>query len=81
MLDGQGADEILAGYHYLFKVYFASLLKECKFLRFFKETGQFRKIHGYDPMKDLPGITYYVLPAFLQERVCSTMIPSSSLHG
>lgn len=66
MLDGQGADEILAGYHYLFKVYFASLLKECKFLRFFKETGQFRKIHGYDPMKDLPGITYYVLPAFLQ---------------
>lgn len=67
MLDGQGADEILAGYHYLFKVYFASLLKELKFLQFFKDIHHFRKVHGYNPMKDLLGIVYYILPGPLQE--------------
>jgi len=67
MLDGQGADEILAGYHYLFKMYLAELLKQWKFIHFFKEVGEFRKVHGYDPKKDISGLIYYILPDFLRK--------------
>ena len=36
-LDGQGADEQLAGYHYFFGSYFKELLTSFKLFRFFKE--------------------------------------------
>lgn len=45
MLDGQGADELLAGYHGYFSVYFAKLAQEFKFFKLFSEVGFFINNH------------------------------------
>jgi asparagine synthase (glutamine-hydrolysing) len=44
-LDGQGADEQLAGYHYFFGFYFKDLLINFKIFRLFKEILFYLKIH------------------------------------
>jgi len=45
MLDGQGSDEVLAGYLTFFPVYFASLWRERKFWRLIKELRDFFHLH------------------------------------
>ncbi|MFW9876094.1 MAG: asparagine synthase (glutamine-hydrolyzing), partial [Candidatus Thorarchaeota archaeon] len=52
-LDGQGADEQLAGYHYFFASYFKELLKGFKFLDLLKEMISYGRIH-----KSLVAIKY-----------------------
>jgi asparagine synthase (glutamine-hydrolysing) len=47
MLDGQGGDEILAGYHKFLWEYLIQLLKELKLLRLIKEIISIRKKHSY----------------------------------
>lgn len=44
-LDGQGADEYLAGYHYFFGFYYKDLLFKFRFLRLIKEIYYYLKIH------------------------------------
>jgi asparagine synthase (glutamine-hydrolysing) len=44
-LDGQGADEQLAGYHYFFGFYFKYLLMNCMFNKLFNETFHYIKLH------------------------------------
>jgi asparagine synthase (glutamine-hydrolysing) len=44
-LDGQGADEQLAGYHYFFGIYFKELLKNRKIFKFLYENYLYLKIH------------------------------------
>jgi asparagine synthase (glutamine-hydrolysing) len=44
-LSGQGADEQLAGYHYLFGIYFKQLFLELKFLTLFSEIYHYVKKH------------------------------------
>lgn len=46
MLDGQGADEILAGYHHVYGPFLASLLRKLDIGRFFKEFNAISKL-GY----------------------------------
>lgn len=46
MLDGQGADEQLAGYKGFFKARFSNLFKQLRFQRFFNEYNATSKIHG-----------------------------------
>ena len=46
MLDGQGADEYLAGYHTFFGVYLFECFKKLDFFRFFKELKSIFSIHG-----------------------------------
>src|SRR5207247_67518 len=46
MLDGQGADEILAGYHGYFGPYFADLLTQRRFGELRRELGAYRSLHG-----------------------------------
>jgi asparagine synthase (glutamine-hydrolysing) len=46
MLDGQGADEILAGYHGYFGPFFADLLARGRLLRLRDEVGAYRTLHG-----------------------------------
>lgn len=41
MLDGQGADEILAGYHSYYKDYFISLARQGKLVRLLKEASSY----------------------------------------
>ncbi len=45
MLDGQGADELMAGYHPYFGVYFSELLKEFKIPRLIYEATMYSKKH------------------------------------
>lgn len=66
-LDGQGADEMLAGYHYFFGFYFKDLLRHFRWGRLMKEMVQYLKIH-----KSLFGIKtfgYFLLPTSLRTKV------------
>lgn len=47
MLDGQGADEIMAGYHSLFHVHAAGLLRQAKFGRFARAVAGRRRANGH----------------------------------
>jgi asparagine synthase (glutamine-hydrolysing) len=44
-LDGQGADEILAGYHYFYGFYFKELLKRFRLFRLISEIYYYLKVH------------------------------------
>ena len=66
-IDGQGADEALAGYHYFFGFYFKELLKQAKLRRLFKEISQYWKTH-----KSLNGLNflfYFLLPSFIKNKI------------
>ncbi len=65
-LDGQGADEELAGYHYFFGFYFKDLLKKFRWIKLFSEMFSYVKIH-----KSIYGIktfAYFLLPRFLKTK-------------
>lgn len=47
MLDGQGGDELLAGYHDYFAYYLIQLIKERKFITFLKELFHLRQKYNY----------------------------------
>ena len=53
-IDGQGADEQLAGYHNFFGSYFVELIKQKKYLKFILENYHYYKNH-----KSLSGIAYF----------------------
>lgn len=66
-LDGQGADEQLAGYHYFFASYFKGLLKSARFLKLINEMAAYVRIH-----RSLTAIKYlglYLAPSFLKDRL------------
>jgi asparagine synthase (glutamine-hydrolysing) len=46
LLDGQGADELLAGYHGFFGAYFADLLAQGRGVTLLRELGAYRRLHG-----------------------------------
>ena len=62
MLDGQGADEQLAGYHSFFAVYFTSLMKSGRYLKLLQEMQAVKSIHGYDMLFALKGILSKIMP-------------------
>tara|TARA_R110002073_G_scaffold72537_1_gene177537 strand:- start:545459 stop:547279 length:1821 start_codon:yes stop_codon:yes gene_type:complete len=73
-LDGQGADEQLAGYHYFFGSYYIELIRKMKLLKFISENIQFFKKHkSIDALKYF---TYYILPSKFQKRINSQKFPS-----
>lgn len=65
-LDGQGADEELAGYHYFYGLYFKELLKKFKLFRLFKEMICYLKLHhsGYG----IVTMGYFMLPRGLKKK-------------
>ncbi|MDQ7779188.1 MAG: asparagine synthase (glutamine-hydrolyzing) [Planctomycetota bacterium] len=50
MLDGQGADEILAGYHDFYRDHAIGLLSEKRILRFLSLRARYRNAHGDFPL-------------------------------
>jgi asparagine synthase (glutamine-hydrolysing) len=56
MLDGQGSDEALAGYHSFFAPYFASLMRQRSFKTVWQEMKAFKRRHGYGEVAVLKGI-------------------------
>lgn len=47
MLDGQGADELLGGYHPYYAYYFSHLVKSKNFIKLLQESWAFGRRHGF----------------------------------
>lgn len=67
LLNGQGADEYLAGYHYFFGFYFLELLRNLQLATFLSESGSYLKKHhslfGFYTM------VYFMLPSLFQKQI------------
>lgn len=60
-LDGQGADEILAGYHYFFGIYFKELMRSIKFLELLKQIYYYIKTNH--SIYGIKTFIYFLLPS------------------
>ncbi|PWT76729.1 MAG: asparagine synthase (glutamine-hydrolyzing), partial [Chloroflexi bacterium] len=67
MLDGQGADELLAGYHNYFAPRFVSLLRSCQWARLWQEMREMKGLHQYSMLWTLQQTLNSVLPEFLRQ--------------
>ena len=66
-LDGQGADELLAGYHYFYGYYFKDYLLKLRWLRLVSESFYYFKNH-----KSIYGFKtflFFLLPSFLKTKL------------
>lgn len=66
-LDGQGADEQLAGYHYFFGQHFKDLLLSTRLLELFSEQLNYYRIHK--SMYGFKILLFYLLPQRLRESI------------
>jgi asparagine synthase (glutamine-hydrolysing) len=62
LLDGQGADELLAGYHCYFGTYFIDLAKRLRILRLFREINSYKFVHKRFNPEILASIVRFLLP-------------------
>lgn len=69
MLDGQGGDEVLAGYHPFFSGLWASLLRRGDLAGLRRELRGFRDRHGPPPRILLTGALGLALPAVLRSQL------------
>jgi asparagine synthase (glutamine-hydrolysing) len=65
LLDGQGADELLAGYHAFFAPHFATLLLTMCWHKLLREVNLARQLHGLSAT----GVARHVATALLPEQV------------
>jgi len=83
VLDGQGADELLAGYHYFIGFYLSSLLKSFKIKRFSSEC--LNLIKGKNYKIAIQFLLYLMLPyiakkyIFLHESILSSELKNDSV--
>jgi asparagine synthase (glutamine-hydrolysing) len=73
-LDGQGADEQLAGYHNFFSIYYLELIKKLRVARLLKENMNYFKKHG--SINVLKYFIYYILPIKIQNKISKNIYPS-----
>ncbi len=66
-LDGQGADEQLAGYHYFFGFYFKDLLKRVKIIKLFSESFHYLKNHH--SLYGLKTMIYFLIPEIFKSGI------------
>lgn len=69
MLDGQGADELLAGYHSYFGPFLLGLLRSGSLQNFLQETLWMRRLHGYSPWYLMKLILNSALSGGLRQRL------------
>jgi len=63
-LDGQGADEQLAGYHYFYGFYFKELLTQLSFIKLFSEIFDYMRLHK--SLYGLKTLIFFLLPKRLK---------------
>lgn len=73
-LDGQGADEQLAGYHNFFSIYYLELIKKIKLLKLVKEKINYFNKHG--SLDVIKYFIYYILPSKTQIKISKNIYPS-----
>lgn len=69
MLDGQGADEQLAGYHGFFAPRFAALFRQGHWLRLWGEIRATKRCHGYSEWNALKRMSDVLMPEGIRHRV------------
>lgn len=79
MLDGQGADEILGGYHSFFKVHLYSLFKNLQFGKFKKECVSLHKNHQYGLNFILGSLALGLLPYSI-EKILRNILRENNGH-
>jgi asparagine synthase (glutamine-hydrolysing) len=63
MLDGQGADELLCGYHGMFEYRYADLFRQGRWITLSREIIEAGKIYGYSAGRSLVTTGYFLMPA------------------
>lgn len=66
-MDGQGADEALAGYEYIPGLYHKSLFTHFKWITLFKETFKYLKLHR--STRSLKYMLFFLLPSKMRTKV------------
>jgi asparagine synthase (glutamine-hydrolysing) len=66
-LDGQGADEELAGYHYFFGFYFKDLLRSFQFGKLIKETYHY--LNNHRSLYGIKSFAYFLLPEKVRTKL------------
>jgi len=69
MLDGQGADEQLAGYHTFFAPYLASLFKQGKWISLWREVQAIKRVHGYSELTAVKYLANMLLPEPIRQTL------------
>lgn len=69
MLDGQGADEQLAGYHIFFGPHLAAQFRSLRWVALLKEASAMRRLHGYSYLTAANHLASYTLPVMIKDRV------------
>jgi asparagine synthase (glutamine-hydrolysing) len=67
MLDGQGADEQLAGYHGFFAARYSDLLRGLRWTTLWQEVQRARELHGHPPLLSVKYALNGVLPEWLRQ--------------
>lgn len=78
MLDGQGADELLGGYHSYFSAYLGHLARQGRFLQVGREITAISKVHGYSAMWSMQQLMNNLLPEFIRQPLRSLAGKSSA---
>jgi asparagine synthase (glutamine-hydrolysing) len=68
VLNGQGGDEILAGYHTYFKYYYLSMIKQARFLKFSREFSEYTTIFKKDIRFKVNMLSKLLLRSFLPDH-------------
>lgn len=69
MMDGQGADEQLAGYHGYFGPHLAALFRTLRWGALWKEVAAMRRLHGYSYMTAAAYLANYTLPERIKDKL------------
>lgn len=74
LLDGQGADELLAGYHLYFGGFYLDLLKSIQFLTLMKETMYFVNYYSYSELFRIASMALrYIIPESIMSLLRSSV--------
>jgi asparagine synthase (glutamine-hydrolysing) len=74
LLDGQGGDELFAGYHTYFGTYFASLLRRGRLIQLRRELAAYERRHGRSGLPLLRAALGSTLPPALR-RALRSLVP------
>jgi asparagine synthase (glutamine-hydrolysing) len=81
LLDGQGGDELLAGYRWHFPVYHGQMLKEMRLKDFYGELRSTRDVTGLSMMNLVAPVAGKVVKSIVPHALWRTMLNASQYFG